>query len=255
MKKFLLTISLCFMLSFSIVQAQCTPDPNFTTILAFSPSPIPSGTVGQAYSQVVTFVFPNDTLVFGFPADFTEHEITTLTNIPAGMTYQCNLSNCLYPVTQGQITRGCMTISGTPTAVVDTTQDSIEICVRSRISTFIGSIDTVNCFWLKIAVDSPSVSLDPRWMEAFDMEVFPNPATLSSNLRLNIPGNVDARIVMQDVMGREVEQIHEGTLSRGEYNFGLFGNTGRFSPGIYVVRVIFNGGEEVLARKVILTAQ
>lgn len=256
MKKALLSVFFCFtmLLTYTSIQAQCTIDTNFTTILAYSPDPVPSGTVGQAYDQDITFVLPNDTVFLGFTAPFLEHEIMGIDSIPPGLTYACDISSCLYPVTQGQITRGCLKISGIPTAVTDTT-DSVEVRVRSRIQTFIGNIDTTNILRINIKIDSPIVALDPVAELGMSATVFPNPATQSTHLNLELANREQGSIRVLDMVGREVQTVYEGDLPSGKYTFDVLNDGSSHAPGIYYIRVSLDEGRKTLTRKLVLLGQ
>lgn len=73
------------------------------------PDTLPTGYVGQAYSQDVTFFMPLDTLGY----DFTNFHILSV-SLPVGLSWQCNnaASNCDYNPQVSQY--GCVNISGTP---------------------------------------------------------------------------------------------------------------------------------------------
>lgn len=122
----ILLIALCFGIQGMEAFSQCTPSTMYSTD-GLHPNPLPGGALSSPYNQSVTIVFPyrKDTTVtitgFGtqtFTAYFTQFEVTQVSGLPQGMTMplsSCNLSNCKYPITQNQVNRGCMTLSGTPT--------------------------------------------------------------------------------------------------------------------------------------------
>ena len=117
---FLLSCFAAFTLLLGTVQAQsspCTPDTSLT-VQGIYPSPLPDGCVGQLYNEVAQFVFPVDTFIFGFTILFDSFQINTVNNIPAGISYACNLSSCKFYSTPGQPARGCATISGIPTTAI-----------------------------------------------------------------------------------------------------------------------------------------
>lgn len=73
------------------------------------PDTLPNGTVGQFYSQDITFVLPLDTMGF----DFTNFEILTI-SLPVGLNWSCNSTsaNCNYNPQVSNL--GCVQIYGTP---------------------------------------------------------------------------------------------------------------------------------------------
>lgn len=109
------------------LRAQCAPDstiPNTTNY----PKTWAEGCVGQPYNQVVHFSFPRDTTVV-INVTFISFEVVAA-NLPAGLTYTCNISDCKWtpsntPISSNNIF-GCITISGTPTSPFSG-QASIEI--------------------------------------------------------------------------------------------------------------------------------
>jgi len=88
--------------------AQCTPDLGCTTDLCPAEGAgLPDGTVGVAYSEVITTVIPADTS--GISIDSIV--LVSVDSLPPGLTYTCTPSSCGWPGNS----IGCFTISGTPT--------------------------------------------------------------------------------------------------------------------------------------------
>lgn len=90
------------------LKSQCTINTS-QTAPGLYPDSLPTGYVGQAYSQDVTFVMPLDTM--GYP--FTNFQILSV-SLPVGLNWQCNnVSNgCNYNPQVSQY--GCVNIYGTP---------------------------------------------------------------------------------------------------------------------------------------------
>lgn len=118
MKNFTLILG-AFLTSASLSWGQCSPDPQFTTI-GFHPDSatgLAIGCEGVLYTQVITIVSIQDTTVnvppFGpitIPIDSVQ--INGVTNLPAGLSYDCETSACTwYPGTEAT---SCMQITGTP---------------------------------------------------------------------------------------------------------------------------------------------
>ena len=119
MKKLLLFVSIAF-LSVTGANAQCTPDPQFTTpgIYPDSATGFASGCQDQYYEQLITNVVPVDTIVElipGFPVTlaFDSIVITDFQGLPSSLTYACatSLGGCSFAGGQ----TGCAIITGTPT--------------------------------------------------------------------------------------------------------------------------------------------
>lgn len=79
------------------------------TQVGIYPDTLPTGTVGTAYTQDITFVMPTDTLGY----DFTNFHILSVA-LPVGLNWTCNnnLNNCDYNPQISQY--GCVHVSGTP---------------------------------------------------------------------------------------------------------------------------------------------
>ena len=97
-------------LSSQTAQAQCTPDVSYTTP-GYYPIPLPSPQAGQAYNQTITFVFPSTVDISGIQATIKEVKIDSVVGLPPGITFQCNMTDCTYPVTPTSF-RGCAQLSG-----------------------------------------------------------------------------------------------------------------------------------------------
>jgi Secretion system C-terminal sorting domain len=95
-------------ISFCCVAQICNVNSTYTAPGVY-PDTLPTATVGQAYSEDITFVLPLDTMGY----DFTNFQILTCT-LPVGLTWQCNnaANGCNYDPWVNQY--GCVNVSGTP---------------------------------------------------------------------------------------------------------------------------------------------
>jgi Secretion system C-terminal sorting domain len=101
--------ALVTILSISKNYAQtCTPNTSVTAIGIY-PDTLPTGTVGIAYSETITFVMPLDTLGY----DFTNFEIISV-SLPIGLNWACNNAGngCNYDPQVNAY--GCVSVYGTP---------------------------------------------------------------------------------------------------------------------------------------------
>ena len=101
------TIIIGLLTGANIFAQTCTVNPDATTVGAY-PSVLEIGTVGVAYEQDVTIIFPTDSL--GYPV-----VAATINNVslPAGLSWECSTPDCFY--TPNTNAAGCFRISGTPT--------------------------------------------------------------------------------------------------------------------------------------------
>lgn len=98
------------MLSIAInVNAQCTID-STQTAAGIYPDSFPNATVGQFYTQDVTFVMLTDTMGF----TITNYHLVAITGLPIGLSWQCNNASngCNYDPSVSLY--GCVNVSGTP---------------------------------------------------------------------------------------------------------------------------------------------
>jgi PKD repeat protein len=98
-----------FSVSTLSLKAQCVIDYTQTQPGIY-PNILPSGMVGETYSEGITFVMPLDTSGF----NFTNFYIQSVSGLPLGLSWQCNSpsTNCSYNPQSSQ--HGCIEVSGTP---------------------------------------------------------------------------------------------------------------------------------------------
>ena len=76
--------------------------------------------------------------------------------------------------------------------------------------------------------------------------VSPNPVSTGGVVRVSLPEAGVVRVVVYDVLGRQVAVLADGERAAGEHAVAL--DAGRLAPGVYVVRVTV--GRETVARRV-----
>ena len=77
---------------------------------------------------------------------------------------------------------------------------------------------------------------------------YPNPFNPSTTLRLYMPLEANINVSVYNIMGQQVDVIHDGLLSSGYTN--LTWNAGNFPSGMYIVKVV--ACENVAVQKVML---
>jgi hypothetical protein len=65
------------------------------------------------------------------------------------------------------------------------------------------------------------------------VSVYPNPSSGEASVEVVLERPESVRVVVYDVLGREVRRLHEGTLAAGVQRLSLSG----LAPGVYLVRV------------------
>ena len=179
MKKLLLILSIAFV-SIASANAQCTPDPQYTTpgIYTDSATGFAAGCQDVYYEQLITNVVPVDTtveLIPGFPTTlaFDSIVITNFTGLPASLTYACNttLGGCSF----AGGTTGCAIISGTPT-VGDVGTHNLVITVDVYVGGLGTPSSTQDIDWYFIEIlDAASCNIGLSENDLTATKLYPNP--------------------------------------------------------------------------------
>jgi hypothetical protein len=258
MKKNLLLPLLLFVAmvaTVSTMQGQCTPDPQYTSQGIYPSDTLLDLQVGDAYSEVVHFVFPNDTVYQGFQLDFDSFGVNSISNIPPGLNWECDNNHpvCSYVVNQAQVTRGCVTIFGTPT--------SPSSAYPGYDSTIVDGTGWVTIFNQPTPIPveipiyyrtEPMVNVGSGLDEQVGLEVTPNPISSNSVVRYNLPFAGDVSIGLYNAYGQEVHSISKGAQSGGSHTLPVSLNA-ELAAGVYFLRFSINGGEFVTTKKLIST--
>lgn len=70
---------------------------------------------------------------------------------------------------------------------------------------------------------------------ALSLTGFPNPASSTATVSFSLPEAADVRLVVYDLLGRQVAVLNEGTRSAGSHDVTL--DAGALAPGVYLVRL------------------
>ena len=108
MKSFILNVIFLWAIVFN-ANAQCTID-STQTAAGIYPDSFPDATVGQFYTQDVTFVMLTDTMGL----TINNYHLVAITGLPIGLSWQCNNASngCNYDPAVSLY--GCVNVSGTP---------------------------------------------------------------------------------------------------------------------------------------------
>ena len=257
MKKFLLLFAI--LLSFThLVKAQCTPNSLFTALglpgiyppeLAIPGIPmmgINDGVLGSAYSQTLTLVVLEDTImdvasflpatvvlamnsagistVMSLPVN---HVAFNVSGLPNGLNYSCDQTNCEYPSSFD----GCMLINGTPTQ-----SGNFSVPVSMTINAQIPAITDPflgTTIFAGMAIDLPSFSAVEydllvtgataiNEVDHYSSKIFPNPTVNEAMLSLHLISDV----VVYNVLGKEVIKslniAGNLVLSKADLGTGMF---------------------------------
>ena len=214
----------------NVVVAQCTPN-NSITATGFYPSTLPDAVVGVPYSQVVQFKIPSDTTVSSLYAQVTSAQLSSLTGLPYGFSYTCNIVGCTY--TGGSV--GCITITGT---AQNNQVASYNLSATLNLTGYVSSPPLGN---QSIGITAPltfnvvaSNSVVNNHASAFSY------VKKENEILLNNLSNGKLSVRIYDVLGSEVRNANY-QIVKGE---STSISTANLESGIYIVTFQLNGKQE-----------
>jgi type IX secretion system substrate protein len=233
-KLFFLIPILCVFFLVNKSFAQCTPNPN--NIALITPDTITnfaSGTVAVPYSQMVYVHPPIDTT--GTVGTITIHVnpldsivLNNINNLPPGLSYACNPSNCVFP---GGVS-GCMAITGTPTTA-GLYQLSIEITAYGKEATTGFAVFypfTIQSYYININTNSGIQFYDPSNFQL--LEFGHDPVREHLTLKMNSPKVINADVSVFNIIGKSV--YGKPVLLKQGINTVDF-STKDLAPGVYIL--------------------
>ena len=239
MKKLLLFIAVIF-ISIATLNAQCTPDPQYTTpgVYPDSATGMSDACIGQAYDQLVTVIVPVDTVVdvFGFPTTlvFDSIVITSFTGLPPGFTYAPNSpQNTNSPADGGAFeggTTGCLSITGNPTLA-----DVGVYTLIINLDIYVGGLttpqaqDVVDYYTIEV-LDCSTSGIEENNLS--NIVAFPNPT--EDVLTLNGLNGSTESIAILNTNGQVM--MNYSTVQSSHFNI----NVSTLESGIYFVKIIEN---------------
>ena len=252
-KTLLLTFALAglFLAQISFAQTQCTVNPVYT-----SPGIYPSDTLQDMMAaiptnQVIQFVFPSDTVVFGQTIPFDSFEVSSISNIPGNLQWQCNNNHpaCVYVTTPGQLTRGCVTIFDIPqtTNPAYPGYDSIIVTGIAWANFPLGGAQPISIDIPIYYRVTPYNGVVDGIVNTLDFSISPNPVAFRSSASFNLKKAARVNLTVIDMLGKEVMQISNRMMSAGEHDVKL--DVSSLQAGAYFLRIDLNNGEFVQSKK------
>jgi hypothetical protein len=234
MKKLLLLSMILLGIMTTRVQAQCTIDTAPTTPGLY-PDSLEWACVGEVYDQTITLVFANDTTVSIPPlpplsVNFLTYKITGIQNLPAGLSYACDNSNCEWTITQNQVNRGCVRFTGTPTAVFS---GDLIVTVEAVVDNPLvpaTPVDVPTPFTVQSAADCIHTAQQKLSMDA-NMKLYPNPGTEGFTFRAD---NISlTNLMVMDMTGR---MVYVQNMDSSAASYQVTVPATHWQKGVYVVR-------------------
>jgi hypothetical protein len=254
MKKILLTLTLAF--AFIGAQAQCTPDPQFTTAGIYPDSTTWNATsaiVGQAYNEVITIITPLDTSaeLFGLtiPVTIQTIELTNVTGLPTSFSYACANSNCIFIGGNAS----CAALSSpSPTAsevglhqifmYTTTTADAGVFGIQLRE-------DTIDYYYINVTNTTSTTSTVNQFNDfTFEMkDVYPNPINEQSKIQF-ITG--EPKDVVFSVFNYLGEKMDEQIIAANRGVNDIFINANNYPNGMYLYSI--NNGKKMISKRMVI---
>lgn len=247
MKNFIL--STVITLSFSNYFTQCIPDSIYAdSTFGVWPTPqtnFPPGDVGIPYYEVVNFKIPRDAGAIDSAAAGTYIDsivLTSISNIPPGLSYECNNSSCSWRYDS----LGCASVIGTPTTI-GSYQISLDATVWTQLF--------FTPFPIPYSFDGYVINIGNTGIEITDLEnsrislqnAIPNP----SNERTKIQYlNNKVENIIFEVTNLLGDRIYFDFFSskRGVNNIYL--NTSELTNGIYIYSI--NNGRDKSSKRLVV---
>ena len=261
MKKTLLTLSFLFTAIF--VNAQCTPDPQFTApgIYPDSAAGLTPAYVGQSYNQDITIICPLDTIVdfngAPLPVVVQTIELTSVTGLPSNFSYACDpdgptgsSTSCIF---NGGSTACAVLFSTTnPTSADIGSYQIIFNTITTAAVPSLGGItipqtDVIDYYYLNIVDNNTST------LNQFDHTTFELKSAyvddIMNQAKIQFISGSPQNIVFQvyNLLGEEIDN-QKVASSRGVNTINL--NTSSYAKGMYLYSI--NNGSDLLTKRMVI---
>ena len=239
------------MSQFTTANAQvCVVDPQYTSPGIYPSDTLMDMTANVAVQQVVQFVFPVDTVLFGFTLAFDSFLVSQVTQIPNGLNWECNLNHplCHYVSNPPNLTRGCVKIYGTPTAASPAfpLYDSIIVTGVAYVTVpFVGVQSIPQDISVYYRIDGTIANASP--FANAGLNIAPNPVAGQANVRYTLSGDAVVKVSVMDMLGREVAVLSEGMQRTGSQEITI--DSKDLANGTYLLKLSVNDGEFVQTKK------
>ena len=250
MKKILLTLTLA--LAFIGVQAQCTPDPQFTLpgIYPDSATGLSNAIVGQAYNEVITIISPLDTSVLynGIVLSVTVQTIalTSVTGLPPSFSYDCAAPNCIFA---GGST-SCAVLSSPSPTISEIGSHQIIMNTTTTVDAGIGfpitQDDVVDYYYINVTNATSVINQFHDF--TFELkDVFPNPVNNNAKIQFISGNSADVVFTVFNYLGEKIEEKHIAA-SRGVNDIEVSAND--YANGMYLYSI--NNGVQIVSKRMIV---
>lgn len=230
-----------------VANVSCIPTGTDYGICPDSATGLAVGTVGVAYTQVLSIKTPPTAAHWGTAsAAIDSLVVTSVDSLAPGLTYHCVPSTCSFvPGT------GCILISGTPTVVWNHL-----ITVHIMPYVFVFGLHTQNPTGEKNNQQYRSIVTAPAGVETLDLAKFdvdqnaPNPFTEKSEIRFSSVNASEVEFKVFNLLGAIVYN-NKFKASKGVNSLIIEANS--FAPGVYMYSV--KNGENTITKRMVVSSK
>ncbi|MCF8295761.1 MAG: hypothetical protein K9I34_06820 [Bacteroidales bacterium] len=210
--------------------AQCVPDETCVDTEApgqICPDSLPDGMANGTYEQTITIIPPDSFMLNGNPLYLSHIQLSSINNVPPGLTCETNASNNLFAVG----TKYCAKISGIPT-----TEGffQLEIGIYPYINGFPMGILVVDDTSLSITIQPEQIAIQAQSSEDFNALFLSTLDDETLKLKLHSPIYQQLYIEIVDLQGR-ILYHSELEAQRGKNQFAIPANW--MGKGLYVYQI------------------
>ncbi len=221
MKKYLLVMT-SLLITTGMLRAQCVPDPTITApgIYPDVLTNLPTGTAGLFYSTDIQVKVLSDTTVGALTVIVDNITIDSVSGLPAGFSYSCTPSNCVFPGGSNGCIRlsGTSIISGTYPLNVYVTLNGTLFGFPVSFPTFIPGYELVLdpvaipvalftvssvtvCAGNTVTFTDQSLNNPTSWFWEFQGGTFPTSTDQNPEVLYSTPGNYDVTLTVTNSAG------------------------------------------------------
>lgn len=247
MKKLITLIAVCFAFSNSSI-AQCVPDTaithNVPGIYPDSATGLPHSYVGLAYLADIQVKVLTDTVYLGFPATIDSIKINSVSGLPAGFTYDCTPSNCVFPGGSD----ACIQLTGAApnSGMMGVYPLTVNMAIYGQAFGIPQTVlDTNDSYIIYI---EHNVGITPITNLNFTVgQNTPNPASVSTLIPVNVPRSAVVHFTVSNLLGKQIIS-KDVNLQKGSNTIPV--NLQNLQPGIYLYNITY-GGNSVTRRMIV----
>ena len=238
--------------SFIGVQAQCTPDSQYTIIGVYpdSATGLTGAIVGQAYDEVITIITPTDTSVdlFGQSISVTVQtiELTSVTGLPPSFSYDCANSLCTF--LGGSIS--CAVLSSASPTSAEIGYHQIIMNTTTTVDAGLFGIQTqddiIDYYYINVTNATSVINKFNNF--TFELkDIFPNPVNSNAKIQFISGNSNDIVFTVFNYLGEKIEERNLAA-TRGVNDIEIYAKD--YANGMYLYSI--NNGVKIVSKRMII---